>query len=263
MTMKKLTSFAFLLSILMSLTLISCSPSEEDTGGAGIGIPQHTKKLVMATNAEFPPFEFKAEDGSYQGIDVEIMQAICKATGRELVVEDIAFDSIIPAVTSGKADCGVAGMTITEDRLRNVDFTMPYYEAFQVIVVPKDSAIQGTDDLKGKRIGVQIGTTGDTLASDIEGVSMNRFSKGADAIVALTQNKVDAVVIDNEPAKAFVAKNADKLVILSEPLTKESYAMAVKKGNNELLSLLNTQIERMMNDGTMASIRAKYEGAAE
>ncbi len=184
--MKKLTSFAFLLSILMSLTLISCSPSEEDTGGAGIGIPQHTKKLVMATNAEFPPFEFKAEDGSYQGIDVEIMQAICKATGRELVVEDIAFDSIIPAVTSGKADCGVAGMTITEDRLRNVDFTMPYYEAFQVIVVPKDSAIQGTDDLKGKRIGVQIGTTGDTLASDIDGVSMNRFINFADTIGSLT-----------------------------------------------------------------------------
>ncbi|MBO4618502.1 MAG: basic amino acid ABC transporter substrate-binding protein [Victivallales bacterium] len=261
--MKKMTSFAFLLSILMSLTLISCGPTEKDTGAADVGIPRHVKKLVMATNAEFPPFEFKAEDGSFQGIDIEIMQAICKATGRELVVEDIAFDSIIPAVNSGKADCGVAGMTVTEDRLRNIDFTTPYYEAFQVIVVVKGSTIQGTDDLKGKRIGVQTGTTGDTLASDIEGADMNRFSKGVDAIVALTQNKVDAVVIDNEPAKAFVAKNADKLVILEEPLTKESYAMAVKKGNDELLALLNKQIERIKTDGTLDVIRAKYEGTAD
>ena len=261
--MKKLTFCAFLLSILMSLTLISCGPSEKDAGGVDVGMPRHAKKLVMATNAEFPPFEFKAEDGSFQGIDIEIMQAVCKATGYELVVEDIAFDSIIPAVNSGKADCGVAGMTVPEDRLRNIDFTTPYYEAFQVIVVVKGSAIQGADDLKGKRIGVQTGTTGDTLASDIEGADMNRYGKGVDAIVALTQNKVDAVVIDNEPAKAFVAKNADKLVILDEPLTKESYAMAVKKGNDELLALLNEQIERIKTDGTLDAIRAKYEGTAE
>ncbi|MBQ4479448.1 MAG: basic amino acid ABC transporter substrate-binding protein [Victivallales bacterium] len=250
--MKIWKSFAILLCSLMSLAFFS-----------GCGKNGDTTKLVMATNAEFPPFEFKAEDGSFQGIDIEIMKHICERTGRELVVEDIAFDSIIPSVTSGKAHCGVAGMTITEDRLRNVDFTTPYYEAFQVIVVPKGSAIQGADDLKGKRIGVQTGTTGDTLASDIEGADMNRFGKGAEAILALTQNKVDAVVIDNEPAKAFVAKNSDKLVILEEPLTKESYAMAVRKGNDELLSLLNTQIELMMADGTMAAIRAKYEGTAE
>ena len=265
--MKIWNSLALFLCSLISLAFLSgCGSNEggeETSSDSASKSAAYLPKLVMATNAEFPPFEFKAEDGSFQGIDIEIMQAICKATGRELVVEDIAFDSIIPAVVSGKADCGVAGMSVTEDRLRNVDFTRPYYEAFQVIVVSKGSTIQGTDDLKGKRIGVQIGTTGDTLASDIEGADMNRFSKGADAITALIQNKVDAVVIDNEPAKAFVAKNADKLIILGEPLTKESYAMAVKKGNAELLTLLNTQIELMMSNGTMDAIRAKYEVTAE
>ncbi|MBR6470628.1 MAG: transporter substrate-binding domain-containing protein, partial [Victivallales bacterium] len=138
--MKIWKSLALFLCSLMSLAFLSgCS-------GNGDG------KLVMATNAEFPPFEFKGDDGSFQGIDIEIMKTICERTGRELVVEDIAFDSIIPAVTSGKAHCGVAGMTVTEDRKQNVDFTIPYYEASQVIVVPKDSAIQGKDDLKGKRI---------------------------------------------------------------------------------------------------------------
>lgn len=261
-TMKKQNLLAFFLCALLALTFVSscCKKDEEVVDG---GAPVGKAKLVMATNAEFPPFEFKAEDGSFQGIDIEIMKAICEATGRKLVVEDIAFDSIIPAINSGKADCGVAGMTVTEDRLQNVDFTIPYYEAFQVIVVTKDSSIKGKDDLVGKRIGVQIGTTGDTLASDIEGADMNRFSKGADAITALTQNKVDAVVIDNEPAKAFVAKNAEKLVILEEPLTKESYAMAVKKGNGELLDMLNTQIELMKSTGKLAEIRAKFEASAE
>ena len=261
--MKKLTSFALLLSLLMSIALVSCGPSDKDAGGADGGVAKRAQKLVMATNAEFPPFESVAEDGSFVGIDIEIMQSICQAAGRELVVENIAFDSIIPAVTSGKADCGVAGMTITEDRLRNVDFTTPYYTAYQVIVIAKGSAIQGKDDLVGKRIGVQTGTTGDTMAGDIEGVDMNRFSKGAEAIMALVQNKVDAVVIDDKPARAFVAKNADKLVILDTPLSDESYAMAVKKGNSELLALLNEQIERIKADGTLDAIRAKYEGSAE
>ncbi|MBQ4480797.1 MAG: basic amino acid ABC transporter substrate-binding protein [Victivallales bacterium] len=213
----------------------------------------------MVTNAEFPPFEFKAVDGSFQGIDIEIMQHICKANGQELVIEDISFDSIIPAINSGKADCGIAGMAITEDRKQNVDFTIPYYDASLVIVVTTGSAIQGAGDLKGKRIGVQLGTTGDVFVSEIKGVEMNRFNKGAEAILALTRNKVDAVVIDNNPAQAFVAKNADKLVVLEEPLTQESYAIAVKKGNRELLRQLNEQLQRMKKDGTLAAILEKYE----
>ena len=214
--------------------------------------------LVMATNAEFPPFEFIAADGSFQGIDIEIMQNICKALDRELVIEDIAFDAIIPAVVSGKADCGIAAMTITEDRKRNVDFTIPYYELWQVIVVSKGSSIRGMDDLMGKRIGAQLDTIADTLASDIMGADMSRFNTAADVILALTRNKVDAVVIDNETAKTFVARHPGKLVILEEPLTRESYSICVPKGDSALLRQLNGQLTRMMQDGTMEAILKKY-----
>ena len=214
--------------------------------------------LVMVTNAEFPPFEFIAADGSFQGIDIEIMQNICKALDRELVIEDIAFDAIIPAVVSGKADCGIAAMTITEDRKRNVDFTIPYYELWQVIVVSKGSSIRGMDDLMGKRIGAQLDTIADTLASDIMGADMSRFNTAADVILALTRNKVDAVVIDNETAKTFVARHPGKLVILEEPLTRESYSICVPKGDSALLRQLNGQLTRMMQDGTMEAILKKY-----
>lgn len=264
--MKKYHFLALLMTAVLSFVFTSCKQENDSAAfpeGAAAARGAKQVKLVMATNAEFPPYESIAEDGSYQGIDIDIMQAICEATGRQLIVENIAFDSIIPAVVSGKADCGVAGMTVTEDRLRNVDFTTPYFTAYQVIVVAKDSPIQGKDDLVGKRIGVQTGTTGDAMAGEIDGVQMNRYSKGAEAILALVQNKIDAVVIDNAPARAFVAKNADKLLILDTPLSDESYAMAVKKGNAELLAMLNEQIARIKADGTLEAILAKYKKELE
>ena len=175
--------------------------SEEATGGAEAA----GGTLVMATNAEFPPYEYY-EDGDIVGIDVEIAKAIAAKLGMELQIEDMAFDAIIPAVTSGKADFGAAGMTVTEERQRSVEFTDTYANSNQVAIVKEDSDITGSDALAGKIIGVQLGTTGDALATEIKDATVERYNKGLEAVQSLTQGKIDAVVIDQATAEAFVKK---------------------------------------------------------
>lgn len=222
------------------------------------------KQLIMATNAEFPPYEYHdssvtGPDGSdIVGIDAEIAGAIAEKLGMELVIEDIAFDSIIPELQSGKADIGAAGMTVTEDRLVNVDFSDTYATAVQVIIVTEDSEIAGPDDLAGKTIGVQQGTTGDIYASDDFGdENIDRYPKGVDAVQALLQGKVDAVIIDNEPAKVFVGENAG-LKLLDAAYAEEEYAIAVKKGNTELLDQINGALAELKDSGTLDEIVGKY-----
>ena len=213
--------------------------------------------LVMATNAEFPPYEFH-DGGEIVGIDVEIAAAIAKEMGMDFEVEDIAFDSIIPEVQSGKADFGAAGMTVTEDRKQSVDFSDTYATATQVIIVKEDNTEIGTpDDLVGKTIGVQLGTTGDIYASDIEDATIEQYNKGFEAVQALTQNKIDAVIIDGEPAKVFVSEN-EGLKILDEAFTTEEYAICVKKGNTELLEGINTAIANLKESGELQEIVDKY-----
>ena len=168
--------------------------------------------LKMGTNAEFPPYEFYEGD-AVVGIDAEIAAAIADKLGMKLVIEDMAFDSIIPAITSGKVDMGMAGMTVTEDRLQSVDFSTSYATGVQVVIVAEGSKIASVDDLfeGGWKIGVQMGTTGDLYATwdlEDEGLAeVQRYNKGADAVQALVTGKVDCVIIDNEPAKAFVEAN--------------------------------------------------------
>lgn len=176
-----------------------------------------------------------------------------------LEVEDIAFDSIIPEIQSGKADIGMAGITVDEDRLKNVDFTDTYATASQVIIVKEDSEIAGPDDLKGKYIGVQLGTTGDLYATDYEadGSTIERYSKGFEAVQAMKQGKIDAVVIDEEPAQVFVAET-DGIKILDEALTVEEYAIAVKKGNTELLEKVNGALAELKDSGELQTIIDKY-----
>lgn len=215
--------------------------------------------LVMATNAEFPPYEFY-EGKDVVGIDADIAAAIAEEMGMELKIEDMAFDSIITAVSSGKADIGAAGMTVTEDRLANVDFTDTYATATQVIIVKEDSTIAGPDDLAGKKIGVQLGTTGDIYADDIEDAEVERYNKGFEAVQALQQGKIDAVVIDGEPAKQFV-KEAEGLKILDEAFTEEEYAIAVKKGNDELVGKINDALASLKESGKLDEIVAKYISA--
>ena len=175
----------------------------------------------------------------------------------ELQIEDMEFDSIIPAINSGKADIGVAGMTVTEDRLVNVNFSDPYTTATQVIIVQEGSEIAGNDDLAGKTIGVQLGTTGDIFAEDVEGATIERYNKGMDAVQALANGIIDAVIIDNEPAKQFVSK-AEGLKILDEEFVTEEYAIAIAKDNEELLEKVNTALEELTADGTIQSIIDKY-----
>ena len=214
-------------------------------------------KLVMATNAEFPPYEYHDGD-AIVGIDAEIAKAIADELGMELEIEDIAFDSIIPEIVSGKADMGLAGMTVTEDRMQSVDFSDTYAKASQKIIVTEDSEIASPDDLKGVIVGVQLGTTGDIYVSDLaDGTTVERYNKGFEAVQALSQGKIDAVVIDGEPAKTFVAET-EGLKILEESFTDEEYAIAVKKGNTELLEKINGALKTLKDNGTLDEIVAKY-----
>ncbi|MBS6397113.1 MAG: basic amino acid ABC transporter substrate-binding protein [Clostridiales bacterium] len=212
--------------------------------------------LVMGTNAEFPPYEYH-EGQEIVGIDAEMAAAVAEKLGMELKIEDMAFDSLIPALSSGKVDIVAAGMTVTEDRLKNVNFSDSYATATQVIIVKADSDIAGVDDLTGKKIGVQLGTTGDIFASDIEGASIEQYNKGMEAVQSLSQGKIDAVIIDSEPAKVFV-EEVEGLQILEEAFVTEEYAIAIAKDNEELLGKVNTALEELEADGTLKTIIDKY-----
>ena len=214
-------------------------------------------KLVMATNAEFPPYEYYDGD-DIVGIDAEFAAAIADKLGMELSIEDMAFDSIIPAVQSGKADFGAAGMTVTEERESQVDFSDSYYTGRQVIIVTDDNTdITGPDDLSGKKIGVQLGTTGDIYASDDYGDdNVERYNKGVEAVQALQQGKIDAVIIDDQPAQTFVKEN-EGLKILDTEYVEEDYALCFKKGS-DLVDKVNDAIAELKKDGTFDAIVEKY-----
>ncbi len=248
--MKKLITLITCAAMIMCLA--GCGKTASGTAQAGV--------LVMATNAEFPPYEYH-EGSAIVGIDAEIAAAIAEKMGCELQIEDIAFDAIIPEVTSGKADMGMAGMTVTEERMQNVDFSTTYAIARQVVIVAESSGITSLADLEGKTIGVQQGTTGDIYASEEFGDDhIERYAKGMEAVQALSQGKVDAVIIDNEPAKVFITEN-EGLIILDEAYADEEYAIAVKKGNTELLEQINKALEELKADGTLDAIVAKYISA--
>jgi len=223
---------------------------------AGCAGNSSSDTLVMATNAEFPPYEYYEGD-EVVGIDAEIAAAIAEELGMKLKIEDMAFDSIIAAVQSGKADIGVAGMTVNEDRLKNVSFSTPYTQAAQVIIVKDGSTVMTPDDLSGKKIGVQLGTTGDIYAGDIADATIERYNKGFEAIQALLQDKVDAVIIDREPANVFVEQN-EGLSIIDEEFTVEDYAIAINKDNVELLNKINDALSKMEESGKLQEIIDKY-----
>jgi polar amino acid transport system substrate-binding protein len=219
--------------------------------------------LVMATNATFPPYE-SIEGNEFVGIDIEIAEALAQELGMELEIKDVEFDSIIAGVQSGKYDMGMAGMTVTEKRLQNVDFTDSYATGVQVVIVREDSDIQSVDDITSDNlIGVQQGTTGHIYASDTPENggygedAVVAYNKGADAVQALIAGKVDCVIIDNEPAKAFVAAN-EGLKILDTEFANEDYAICVSKDNSELLEKLNDALAKLKADGTIDEIIEKY-----
>ena len=250
--MKRFT--AFVLTALVALALFAgCAPKSKDDG-----------VLTMGTNAAFPPYEF-IEGGNIVGIDAEIAAEIAKKIGMEFKIENMDFDAVIPAVQTGKIDIGMAGMTVTETRLKEVNFTTSYATGVQVIIVKEGSPITSVDDLFAEgaatKIGVQLNTTGDLYCTwDIEDEGLGtveRFNKGADAVLALNSDKVDCVVIDNEPAKAFVKAN-EGLTILETEYALEDYAIAIAKDNDELFKKVDDALKALIADGTVQRIVDKH-----
>lgn len=272
--MKKI--FAILLTlVLVAGVFAACGGNTEETTSSDettTGTAKLTATegvLVMATNAAFPPYEFKEGD-DYAGIDVEIAGKIAEKLGLTLEIKDVEFGTIVGGVQTGKYDMGMAGMTVTDERLESVNFSTSYATGIQVVIVAEDSAIKSLDDLKGDgsmKFGVQQDTTGDIYASDTVEKggygkdNVVRYKTGADAVQALKTGKVDAVIIDNEPAKSFVAAN-EGLKILDGEWTLENYAIAIAKENTALLTAVNNALAELTADGTIADIVAKYIPAA-
>ena len=285
--MKKTRLLAALLAAGMMLSLAACggsaSSSAASSGAAASSAASSAAAssaaetadfttvndgvLTMATNAQFPPYEYY-EGETIVGIDTEIVAAIAEKLGLDYKIEDMEFDSIITSVQTGKADIGLAGITVTEERQEAVNFTESYATGKQVIIVTEDSAITSVDDLFAEGashiIGVQRNTTGDLYTTwDLEDAGLatiDRYSKGAEAVQALKTGKVDCVVIDNEPAKAFVAE-VDGLKILETEYIEEQYAAAMNKDNEALYEAVNGALKELIADGTVQSIIDKYISA--
>ena len=227
-------------------------------------------ELIMGTNAAFPPFEFttsKGLVGEYDGIDIAIAQKIAEKAGMDLKVSDMEFDGLIAAVSTGKVDMAVAGMTITEERLQNVDFSDPYYVAEQVIVVPADNEdITCAEDLKdGKKVGVVIGYTADSIVTEdleLDEANIVRANRGIDVVQDVKNGRLDAVVIDSYTGIKLAEANGLKVIEDPEAFESEEYAIAVKKGNTELLDIINETLAEMKANGEIEELAAQYNDTA-
>ena len=280
--MKKLT--ALLLGTAMVLSLAACgatASTSESTASSDAASSEAASteassetasaelttvtpgKLTMSTNAAFPPYEMTADDGSFEGIDVEVTEAIADKLGLELQIDDMDFDAALLAAQNGKSDMVMAGVTVTEERQTVMDFSNTYATGIQVVIVPEDSDITSIDDMTGKMIGVQRGTTGDLYCSaSVEDggfgeENVTPYDNGLTAVQALQNGQVDCVVIDNAPAQEFVKANPG-LKILDTEYANEDYAIGVAKGNTQLLDAINGALEELEADGTLQSIVDKY-----
>lgn len=259
------------LALTMLLSLCACgaktSTSATDVTASATPTTEITTavkgELHMATNAAFPPYEMVKDDGTYEGIDVEIATKIAEKLGLTLVVDDMDFSSVIAAVKTGKSDIAMAGMTVTPDRQLEIDFTTSYATGVQVIIVKEGSAIKSVDDMTGKMIGTQEGTTGYIYCSaSVEdggfgADNVTAYTNGATAVQALMDGKVDCVVIDSQPAKEYVKANKG-LVILDTTYVTEDYAIGISKENTALTAAVNTALSELIADGTVQSILDKY-----
>lgn len=279
--MKKILALA--VAAAMTLSLAACGSSSSTTSGSSAsnaGTSASTSegsastsdelttieagKLHMSTNAAFPPYEMTTDDGGFEGIDVEVAEAIAAKLGLELVVDDMAFNAALTAVQTGQSDIAMAGITITAERQEVMDFSDSYATGVQVVIVKEDSAIQSLDDLaNADMIGCQADTTGYIYASDTpenDGYGedhVTAYDTGALAVMALVNGQIDAVIIDNEPAKAFVAAN-EGLKILDTEWLVEDYAIGFAKGNDALREAVNNAIAELKADGTFQEIVDKY-----
>ena len=252
--MKKMITIVLCLVWMLSLT--ACG-----TKGTPLKKLEKAGKLVIATSPDFPPFESLTGDGKVEGIEIEILGKICQELGVTLDIQQMDFDSVLPGVQAGKYDMGVSGISVTEKRQKNVLFTNPYCLAAQAIVVKEGSPITGKADLQGKTVSVQTGTTAESFCME-NGYNVNAYAANNDAQSALLQGKVDAWVIDDLTAadmvKTYNAQGGDQLVILSEAMTTEPYAFAMAFGSEDTVAKINTILEAMLADGTVAAIFEKY-----
>jgi polar amino acid transport system substrate-binding protein len=244
-----------LISLIMTVVMLAgCS-------GQGAGTPSAIKskgELVVATNAEFPPFEYM-EQSKFVGVDMDIAQAIADKLGVKLKIDNMSFDSVLAAVPSGKADLGISGLSTDPDRLKVMDFSDTYFASSVMMIVGIDnSAIKGKADLSGKKVGVQTGTIADTIATEMKDIEVVRMNKDADSIQDLLNGKLDAVLIDQYPANVFVEQNSGKIKLLDEKLSDDQYAIAAKKGNTELLKVVNEVIKELKDSGEYDKIMEKY-----
>ena len=236
----------------------AASTEEAASADAAAVTTVNAGKLTMSTNAAFPPYEMTTDSGDFEGIDIEVAGAIAEKLGLELQVDDMDFDAALLAAQNGKSDMVMAGVTVTDERLKVMDFSDTYAEGIQSIIVPEDSDIATVDDLSGKTIGTQRGTTGYIYCTDDFGEdNVIAYDNGLTAVQALNNGQVDAVVIDNAPAKEFVAANPG-LKILDTAYAQEDYAIGVAKGNTQLLDAINGALEELQADGTLQAIVDKY-----
>lgn len=268
--MKKALSLLLVAVLLLTFGLCGCGEKKDDENNA-------TPKLVMATNAAFPPYEFVDDNGAYAGIDVEIAKLIAAELGRELEIKDVDFGAILGGVESGMYDIGMAGMTVNDERKLQVNFSNTYAKAKQVVIVKADSTIASFEEfytgydadgnptgvVDNVKIGVQQDTTGHIYASDVPakwGFGEDKvipYKTGPDAVQALLTDKINAVIIDSEPAKTFVQQNAG-LKILDGAYADEEYAIAIKKENTELLEKVNAALKKLTDNGEIKKIVDKY-----
>ena len=276
--MKKISRRSFLAAAAVSaaaLALTACGGSASTASSAASSVAASSEaastsaaaaelttveagKLTMATNAAFPPYEMTTDAGAFEGIDIDTAQAIADKLGLELQIDDMDFDAALLSVQQGKADIAMAGVTVTDERKNVMDFSDSYATGIQSIIVPEGSDIASPDDLAGKMIGTQRGTTGYIYCSDDFGDNaVVAYDDGLTAVQALNNGQVDAVVIDNAPAKEFVAANPG-LVLLDTSYAEEDYAIGMAKGNTALEDAINAALEELKADGTLQSIVDKY-----
>ena len=245
---------------LMAVTFTACSNSSSSGDGEKKG------EIKFGTNAEFPPFEYvvaKGVIGEFDGIDMAIAKQIADDNDKEAKIENMEFDSLLVALDNGKIDAAIAGMTVTDERKEKVDFSDTYYNAKQVMIVKEDSDIAKASDMKDKKIVVIQGYTGETCVKEL-GYSYQSFKKGTEAILELVNGKCDVVVIDSATADKYVKDNKGlKIVEDNDQFANEEYAIAVKKGNKELLDQINKTLKKMKDDGKIAELATKYLDAED
>ena len=266
---------ALMLCAAMIFALAACGSSSSDTSSGSssddteesASLTAEEGVIVFGTNAEFPPFEYVSTSdgliGEYDGIDIAIAAAIGEALGLEVEINNMEFDSLLVALENGQVDAVIAGMTVTDERLEEVNFSTSYYAATQVMIVPEDSDITCAADMEGKTIAVIQGYTGEIAVQEL-GFDYESFKKGTDAILELVNGKADVVVIDSATAAKYIEDNEGLMIVEDEDtFGNEEYAIAVNKENEELLEAINEIIEELLADGTIADLGDEYSVTEE